>query len=97
MKNPAFILALLCAAPLALAQNPPTPTPDPQAPNPPALEKPQMAQPEADDKKSDTPAPKGLKKPAAPTAPEPAGREGAPPPSPGGAKAIFDRVFKKGG
>jgi peptidyl-prolyl cis-trans isomerase SurA len=68
MKNPAFILVLLCAAPLAFAQNPPPPTPDPQAPpNPPALEKPQMAQPEPDDKKSDTPAPKGLKKPAVPT------------------------------
>jgi peptidyl-prolyl cis-trans isomerase SurA len=70
MKNPVLILALLCAAPLAMAQNPPTPAPDAQAPpNPPALEKPQMAQPEADDKKSDTPSPKGLKKPAAaPTA-----------------------------
>jgi peptidyl-prolyl cis-trans isomerase SurA len=66
MKCPVFILVLFCAAPfLALAQNPPTP--NPPAPNPPALEQPQMAQPEPDEKKSDTPAPKGLKKPAAPS------------------------------
>jgi peptidyl-prolyl cis-trans isomerase SurA len=70
VKNAAIILALFCAAPLP-AQNPPTP--NPPAPNPPAMEKPQMAEPEPDEKKSDTPSPKGIKKPA-PAAPSTEGK-----------------------
>jgi peptidyl-prolyl cis-trans isomerase SurA len=62
VRNAVIILALFCAAPLR-AQEPPTP--NPPAPNPPVMEKPQMAEPEPDEKKSDTPAPKGIKKPAA--------------------------------
>jgi peptidyl-prolyl cis-trans isomerase SurA len=62
VKNAAIILALLCGAPLR-GQNPPTPSPP--APNPPVMEKPQMAEPEPEEKKSDAPTPKGIKKPAA--------------------------------